>query len=50
MTDKERLRKFEKECCSKCKNKKSQECTIRIFTIDNITYTKCEEYERQDEL
>lgn len=48
MTDEERYKKYVEEHCKNCKNKSKFICDIRISTIDNITRTKCDYYERQD--
>lgn len=45
MTNKERFEKYKKEYCSKCKNKTTDLCEIRIFAINNIVYTKCAFFE-----
>lgn len=49
MTNKERLEKYKKEHCCKCKNKDKNLCDIRVFAIDKIIYTKCVFYERNQE-
>lgn len=50
MTNRERLEKYIKENCSNCKNKDKQDCNIRIFAVNKTIYTKCDYYERADEL
>ena len=47
MTNKERLEKYKKEHCCKCKNKDKDLCDIRVFAVDKIIYTKCGFYERE---
>ena len=47
MTNKERLEKYKKEHCCKCKNKDKELCDIRVFAVDKIIYTKCGFYERE---
>lgn len=48
MTNKERLEKYKKEHCSKCKNKDKDLCNISVFTVDKVVCTKCGFYERAD--
>lgn len=48
MTNQERIEKYKKEYCSKCKNKDKFDCEIRVFTNNDIVFTKCVYYERQD--
>ena len=48
MTNQERIEKYKKEYCTRCKNNNKNDCEIRIFKNDNIVYTKCVYYERQD--
>ncbi len=46
MTNQERIEKYVKEHCSKCKNK--AECEIRVFQYNKIICTKCVHYEREN--
>ena len=46
MTNQERIEKYIKEHCSKCKNKDKFDCTIRIFQSKEVICTKCVNYER----
>ena len=48
MTNQERIEKYKKEHCSKCKNKDKFDCEIRIFKNNDIVCTKCVYYERED--
>lgn len=48
MTNIERLEKYKKEHCSKCKNKDKDLCDIRVFEIDKIVCTKCGFYEGEE--
>lgn len=48
MTNQERIEKYKKEHCSKCKNKNKFDCEIRIFKNNDTICTKCVYYERQD--
>ena len=48
MTNQERIEKYKKEHCSKCKNKDKFDCEIRVFKNNDIVCTKCVYYERQD--
>ena len=48
MTNKERLEKYKKEHCSKCKNKDKNLCDIRVFAIEKTIYTKCSFYEKEE--
>lgn len=48
MTNQERIKKYKKEHCSKCKNKEKFDCEIRVFKNNDIICTKCVYYERQD--
>lgn len=48
MTNQERMEKYKKEYCAKCKNKAKFGCEIRIFKNNNKVCTKCVYYERQD--
>lgn len=50
MTNGERFKKYAKENCQNCKNRKSDLCDIRISVIDNIIQTKCQFYERENKL
>lgn len=50
MTNQERIEKYKKEHCSKCKNKNKFDCEIRIFKNNDIVCTKCVYYERQNQL
>jgi hypothetical protein len=47
MTDKERYEKYINEICRECKNKETDLCNIRIFTLENIIFTKCVYYGRK---
>lgn len=46
MTNEERYKKYVKEHCCNCSNKKSNLCDIRIFVLNHIVCTKCGYYER----
>ena len=48
MTNQERIKKYKKEHCSRCKNKDKFDCEIRVFKNNDIVCTKCVYYERQD--
>ncbi len=48
MTNQERIEKYKKEYCTRCKNNNKNDCEIRIFKNNNIVCTKCVYYERQD--
>lgn len=48
MNYQERIEKYIKENCSKCKNRKKFECDIRVFQNENVVCTKCINYERED--
>ena len=48
MTNGERFKKYAKENCQNCRNRKSNLCDIRIFVIENTICTKCGYYERED--
>ena len=48
MTNQERIEKYKKEHCSKCKNKEKFDCEIRVFKNNDIICTKCVYHERQD--
>lgn len=48
MTNQERIEKYKKEHCSKCKNKDKFDCEIRVFKNNDIVCTKCVYYERQN--
>ncbi len=48
MTNQERIQKYIKEHCSKCKNKNKFDCEIRVFKLANIVCTKCVNYERKE--
>lgn len=50
MTNAERYKKYVKEYCSNCKNRKTDLCEIRIFAVDKTIYTKCINYERNDKI
>lgn len=47
MTNQERIQKYIKEHCNKCKNKNKFGCEIRVFQNANTVCTKCINYERQ---
>lgn len=47
MTNGERFKKYAKENCQNCRNRKSNLCDIRISVIDSIIQTKCQFYERE---
>lgn len=47
MTTKQRLEKYKQEQCKNCKNRKKQDCEIRVFKTEKETVTKCDCYERQ---
>ena len=46
MTNEERFKKYVKEHCKNCINKKDDLCDIRINCINGIVKTYCEFYER----
>lgn len=48
MTNEQRYQKYIKEHCTKCKNKETDLCDIRIFILNNTVCTKCGYYERED--
>lgn len=48
MTNQERIEKYKKEHCLKCKNKNKFDCEIRIFKNNDTICTKCIYYERQN--
>ena len=48
MTNQERIEKYIKEHCSKCKNKEKYDCEIRVFKNNDIICTKCVYYEREN--
>ena len=48
MTQQERIQKYKKEYCSRCKNKDKYDCEIRVFAIDKTIYTKCVNYEKDE--
>lgn len=48
MSNEERIQKYIKEHCSKCKNKHKYECEIRVFQNGGTIYTRCRAYERED--
>lgn len=50
MKNQERLSKYIKENCSRCKNKNGNDCEIRIFKNEDTIYTKCANYEKGDNL
>ena len=47
MTNKQRYKKYIKEHCTKCKNKETDLCDIRIFILNNTVCTKCGYYEKE---
>lgn len=47
MTTKQRLEKYIQEHCKNCKNRKGQDCEIRVFETQDSICTKCVYYERQ---
>ena len=47
MNNQERIKKYKREHCTRCKNKNKFDCEIRIFTNNNIVCTKCVFYERE---
>ena len=47
MTKKERYEKYINEICRECKNKNIDLCNIRIFTLEDIIFTKCDNYVRE---
>ena len=49
MTNQERFKKYKQEYCKRCKNKTTDLCNIRVFTIDKTIYTKYVFYERNKE-
>lgn len=49
MTNEERYNTYIREHCSRCKNKATDKCEIRIFALDKTVYTKCINYERDEE-
>lgn len=44
MTNSERYEKYIEEHCKKCLNKNTDLCEIRIFSLNDITTTKCVYY------
>ena len=48
MTNQERIQKYIKEHCNKCKNKNKFDCEIRVFQNSNTLCTKCVNYERKE--
>ena len=48
MNNQERVEKYKKENCSRCKNRKEFECDIRVFQSKDEICTKCINYERED--
>lgn len=50
MTNEERLEKYKREYCKRCKNKTTDLCEIRVFAMNGIIYTKCSYYEVEDEI
>ena len=48
MTNQERIQKYIKEHCDKCKNKEKFGCEIRVFQLTNTICTKCVNYERKE--
>lgn len=46
----DRMDKFKKEHCKRCKNKTTDLCEIRVFAMNNIVYTKCGYFEVEDEI
>lgn len=48
MTTKQRLEKYKQEQCKNCKNRKEQDCEIRVFKTENEICTRCLNYERKD--
>lgn len=50
MTNEERLKKYRQEHCSRCKNKTTDLCEIRIFAMNGIIYTKCGYFEVENEI
>lgn len=47
ITNQERIKKYIKELCNKCKNKNEFDCEIRVFQSTNIICTKCVNYESE---
>ena len=47
MTNEERYKKYIKEHCKNCKNRKTNLCNIRITVVQDTVRTKCDEYERE---
>ena len=47
MTNQERIEKYIKEHCQRCKNKTKFDCEIKVFKNDNTVCTKCVYYERE---
>ena len=48
LNNQERVEKYKKENCSKCKNRKEFECDIRVFQSKDAICTKCINYEREN--
>mgnify|MGYP001660622371 CR=1 len=48
MNNQERVEKYKKENCNRCKNRKEFECDIRVFQSKDAICTKCINYERED--
>lgn len=47
MTNQERIERYKKEYCSKCKNKDKFDCEIRILKNDDKICAKCVYYEQE---
>ena len=47
MTNSERFKKYIKEHCKNCKNRKSDLCDIRIAVKNDVIERKCQFYERE---
>lgn len=47
MTNQERIEKYKKEHCSKCKNKEKFDCEIRVFKA-NCMQRRCDECKHYD--
>ena len=50
LSEKERFSKYVKEQCKKCKNKDNNMCEIHTSTLGKTIVTKCEWYEKKEEV
>ena len=47
MTNEERFKKYIEEHCSRCENKNTDLCNIKIAVINNIVKTYCKFYKKE---